>query len=360
MIDRKVLIATGLLAVTASLSGCGVGEASTLDAKTREDSIPVPVEVTYPERADVFATYEATASIESDLDAPALARVDGEVVELLVEEGEFVKAGQVLARLDGERLRLAMLSAKANLEKAQREYERYEDLHARGLVSASMYDGLRFDLEALKAAYDLAALNYDYSNIRAPIDGVVASRAVKRGQNLLAGEQAFRITDTGKLKAELRIPQSELPKFSSGHIAKLKVDSMPDREFVARIERISPTIDTRNGTFRATASIENLFGELAPGMFARFMIAYEKHEDALVIPADAIVNEDEVSTVYVVVDRDSVEQREVVLGVRSGEHVEVLEGIDADDQIVVVGQSSIRDGSKVLAQSNPAEGRFTG
>ncbi len=359
MIDKKVLIATGLLAVTASLSGCGVGEASALDAQTREESIPVPVEVTYPERADVFATYEATASIESDFDAPALARVDGEVVELLVEEGEFVKAGQVLARLDGERLRLAMLSAKANLEKAQREYERYEDLHARGLVSASMYDGLRFDLDALKAAYDLAALDYDYSNIRAPINGVIASREIKRGENLAAGTEAFRITNTSNLKAELRIPQSELPKFSAGHIATLKVDSMPDREFVARIERISPTIDTRNGTFRATASIDNLFGELAPGMFARFMIAYEKHENALVIPAHAIVNEDEVTTVYVL-DKDSVVQREVVVGVRSGDTVEILDGLEAADQVVVVGQSSIRDGSKVLAQSNPGEGRFAG
>ncbi len=359
MIAKNVLIATGILAVTASLSGCGVGEASVTDAATREETFPVPVEVTYPERVDVYATYEATASIESDFDAPALTRVDGEVVELLVEEGDFVAAGDVLARLDGERLRLTMLSAKANLEKAQREYERHQDMHARGLISASMYDGLRFDLEALKAAYDLAALNYDYSNVRAPIDGVVASRDIKRGQNLQAGDATFPITNTTKLQAELRIPQSELPKFTAGHTAKLRVDSMPDRVFMAKIDRISPTIDTRNGTFRATATIDNLFGELAPGMFARFMIAYEKHEDALVIPARAIVNQDEVATVYVLAN-DSVEQREVVVGVTSGDNVEILEGLDAADQVVVVGQSSIRDGSKVLAQSRPAEDRFTG
>ncbi|MEM6511363.1 MAG: efflux RND transporter periplasmic adaptor subunit [Pseudomonadota bacterium] len=359
MWDKNALIATGILAVTASLSGCGVGEASTLDAQTRESSIPVPVEVTFPTRADIFATYDATASIESDFDAPAMARVAGEVVELLVEEGDAVSAGQVLARLDGERLRLTMLSAKANLEKAQREYERYQDLHERGLVSASMYDGLRYELEALKATYDLAALDYDYSNLRAPIDGVVASRDIKLGQNLSAGASAFRITNTTQLKAELRIPQSELPKFSAGHTATLAVDSMPEQRFVARIERISPTIDTRNGTFRATAVIDNTRGDLAPGMFARFSIAYEKHEDALLIPARAIVNEDEISTVYVLAN-DAVEQRTVVVGVQSGDNVEIVDGLDAGDQIVVVGQSSIRDGSKVLAQSRSDEGRFSG
>ncbi len=249
---------------------------------------PVPVEVAQPYRQDIRASYEATATLTSDADAPVIARVAGELVELLVEEGDTVKAGQVLARLDGERLRLEMLAAKANLARVSKEFKRNIDLHERGLISASMFEGLKYDLAALEASYEARLLNYDYSNIRATIDGVVSAREIKPGQNVNIGDIAFRITDTAELVAYLQIPQSQLPKFRAGHTASLQVASMPNSRFPASIVRISPTIDARNGTFRATAVIQNKDGDIAPGMFGRFTIAYEMHPDALVVPGGRV------------------------------------------------------------------------
>lgn len=352
------LLAVLALSAIAVIPGCGTGEASVADAEEVRAATPVPVEVALPERADIFATYLATSTIESDADAPVLARVSGDVVQLLVEEGDLVEAGQVLARLDGERLRLAMLSARADLEMTRREFIRYEDLAERGLVSAAMYDGLRYDLAALQASYDLAKLNYDYSEIRAPIDGIVSSRDIKLGQNIAVNTVAFRITDTRELVAYLQIPQSELAKFAAGHNATLTVDSMPGTDFAATIARISPTIDTRNGTFRATALINNGDGNLVPGMFARFTIAYEKHEGALLVPQQAVVVEDEEASVYVVTNGE-VSRRIVETGISSAGQVEILEGLADGEEIVTVGHSSLRDGSKVLA-SNELQDSFTG
>ena len=122
--------------------------------------------------------------------------------------------------------------------------------------------------------------------------------------------------------------------------------------------RISPTIDVRNGTFRATAFVDNRSGELAPGMFARFTIAYEKHENALVIPRQALVAEDDKTAVYVVVDGE-VSQRNITVGIESDDIVEILDGLDGDEEIVVVGHSGLRDGSKVLA-SNTIKDSFAG
>lgn len=339
---------TSVAATSLLISGCGVGEASVADANDVQAATPVPVETTIPLRSDIYATYAATASIASDADAPVTARASGEVVELIVEEGDRVVAGQVLARLDGERLKLEMLAAKANLDRAKKEYKRNQDLHKRGLVSTAMFDGLHFDLESLQATYEIKSLNYDYSNIRATISGVVSSRDVKPGENLSIGQVAFRITETAELIAHLQIPQAELEKFNAGHNATVQVASMPGQQYTAQIIRISPTIDTRNGTFRATASIDNSKGDLAPGMFGRFTIAYEKHENALVIPANAVLDEDDETTVYVVRDGE-VLRRSVEIGIEDGGRVEVLDGLQDDDQIVVVGQSGLRDGSKVLA-----------
>lgn len=352
------LLATLTLTGFAVISGCGTGQASVTDDAEVRAATPVPVETAAPVRDDIFATYHATSTIESDVDAPVLARVGGEVVALLVEEGDIVKAGQVLARLDGERLRLEMLSARADLERVSGELERYEDLAARGLVSAAMYDGLKFDVDALQARYELARLNYEYSAIRATISGVVSARDIKLGQHITADSIAFRITDTSELVAYLQIPQAELAKFATGHSAGLSVDSMPDTMFAATIARISPTIDTRNGTFKATAVIGNDSGDLVPGMFARFTIAYEKHTDALLIPSIAVIEEDDEASVYVVVD-GAVSRRVVETGIASDGRVEILAGLEENEEIVVVGHSGLRDGSKVLA-SNKAVDSFTG
>lgn len=343
---RTIRTVTIAVATAALLSACGVGTAS--DTDSDESIAAIPVEVTQAVRADIFATYDSSATIASDADAPVVSRVSGEVVELLAEEGDKVTAGQVLARVDGERLRLEMLAAEANLKRAQNEYERNMDLHSRGLISESMFEGLKYDLAALEATYKLKRLNYGYSNIRATISGTVSSRDVKPGQNLAIGQVAFRITDSVELLAYLQIPQAELPKFSVGHGAFVSVASVPDARHAATITRISPTIDTRNGTFRATAIIDNRNGDLAPGMFGRFQVAYEKHPNALVIPKDALLDEDAVTAVYVVID-GAVLRREVTTGIESNGQVEILDGLTTDDSVVVVGQSGLSDGSKVLA-----------
>ncbi len=358
MKTSTTVLTTLAFASLATLPGCGTGEASVNDAETQQAATPVPVEVAQPTRLDIYATYDATATITSDADAPVIARVAGEVVELLVEEGDVVTAGQVLARLDGERVRLEMLAAKANLEQARKEYKRNVDLHKRGLISTSMFEGLQYDLEALEATFELKALNYDYSKIRATIPGVVSAREIKPGQNVAVNDVAFRITDTAELVAYLQIPQAQLPKFQAGHSATLTVASMPDTDFPASIARISPTIDSRNGTFRATAVIDNSDHRLAPGMFGQFTISYEKHVDALVIPAAALLDEDDLTSVYVVSDGEVV-RRIVETGIEAAGKIEILGGLDEDESVVVVGHSGLRDGSKVLA-NNKFQDSFSG
>lgn len=353
---------TGIAAFTSlfavALSGCGVGEAKVADLVEQNSATPLPVEVSLPGRADIYATYATTSTLESDSDAPVLARVAGEVVEILVEEGTRVTKGQILARLDGEQLRLEMLQSKANLDQVRNEYDRLVDMQKRGLVSVAMYEGLKYDLEALEASYELKRLNYSYTKIRAPIAGIVSSREIKVGRQINVNDPAFRITDTSKLVAYLRIPQTELTKFSAGQAVKLSVDAIPDVMFAATIDRISPTIDVRNGTFRATAYIDNSDNSLAPGMFARFDIAYEKHPDALLIPTAALIEEDNIAVIYIIND-DSVERRVIETGIKSGSMIEVLHGLDISESVVVTGQAGLRDGSRVLA-SNITFDRFSG
>jgi membrane fusion protein (multidrug efflux system) len=354
---RKPGVTTIAALLIAQLTGCGVSDAET-DVVELEAVTALPVEVILPHNAEITATYHTTTTITSDIDAPVTARTGGEVTEILVEEGDLVKKGQLLARLDGERVRLQVKQAKANLEKTNREYERFINLHDRGLVSSAAFDEMKYDLDALQARYELQQLNYSYTYIRAPLTGIVSTRDIKIGQHLNSGDTTFRVTDTSELVAYLLIPQSELAKFSAGHAAKINVDAMPERDFTATIARISPTIDTRNGTFRATAYINNDDGMLAPGMFGRVEIAYEKHSNALVIPTEAVLQEDNVSVVYVV-DNGAAVRRPIETGIESDGNIEVLSGLEGNEHIIVTGQNSLRDGSRVLA-SVPSDSPVTG
>jgi len=337
-----------IILAASALAGCNSGEASVTGSDADSAPAPLPVHVTEAETMDIYAAYHTAAAIAADAEAPILARIDGQIVAIEVEEGDMVRKGQLLARLDGDRLRLEMRQARANLEKMSREYDRLTDLHQKGLVSATSFDGLKFDRDAQRALYELKKLNYSYAEIRATIAGVVSSRDVKIGTNVSTGDSAFTISDTARLVSYLNIPQTELAKFSAGQAATVRVDAMPNTRFHASVARISPTIDARDGTFRATLYIDNQNGELAPGMFGRFTIAYEKHSNALVIPAAAIVREDNEAVVYVVTNGAAI-RRPIQTGIQSDGRVEVLSGLEKNEKIVITGHGGLRDGSLVQA-----------
>lgn len=342
-IVASALLGLSILGGTA----CSTGDAG-VAGPALVDSAPLPVEVVQPRRADIHATYETTATVTADSEASVVSRVPGEIAELFVEEGARVEAGQPLARLDGERLRLQMQHARARYEQAAGEYERLLELHERGLISAAAFETLEFERDALLAAYELQRVNVGYTTVRAPISGVIATRHVQPGAQVAVGDPLFRITDTSVLLAYLHIPQTELGRVQATDTAVVRADAMPEAQFSARILRISPTVDSRTGTFRATAHIDNPEGRLAPGMFARFSIVCETRRNALVLPREAVVREDQDQVVYVVRD-GAAERRSVTIGIESGGVAEILEGISAEDRVVITGQAVLRDGSRVLA-----------
>jgi membrane fusion protein (multidrug efflux system) len=341
----------GLLVVASAAlaSGCGVGEASI--AVEAPPTAMVPVVTAQPFRGEAVALNGGTVNLVADSEAAVIAKVQGEVTEILVEEGDVVKAGQILARLDKDRLSLELAQAVADLNRLKQEYRRNVALHERGLVSEGAFENLRYDMEALDAAYRLAQLELDYSEIRAPIDGVISERLIKVGNTLLSGDPVFRITDGNSLIAYLYVPQSDLYHFDVSQPAELFLDALPGESFGAEILRISPRIDPKTGTFKVTLSVDQGDGSLRAGMFGRVRVAYEIHEDALLVPSEAVLAEDSDSAVYVVEDGVA-RRRTISVGLSSAAGIEVLSGLDGSENVIVVGQASVKDGTPVSRQED--------
>ena len=192
------------------------------EGEDEEETPPIPVETTTPIRGDIDAIYTGTAPIEAFSEATVIAKVEGEVRQILVEEGDTVVKNQVLARLDGDRLRLELNESQARLRKLQRDFERNQELTETGLISEGDFEKIKFDLEALQAAYNLANLELDYTQIRAPIDGVVSERFIKIGNTIKAGDPIFHVTSLSPLVAYLHVPEREYRQIAAGQPAGIR------------------------------------------------------------------------------------------------------------------------------------------
>lgn len=356
------LTATLLLAAALGLTACG--QANGDSDKDGKDEVPaVPVEVATTQRAEMAALYSGTAPIEADRRALVMPKVSGEIRAVLADEGQRVKAGQVLARLDGDQLRLEVALNEATMRKLERDYNRNLELQQKGLVSATAIDNLKYELEAAKANWELARLQLSYTEIRSPIAGTVTQRLdlVKVGNTVTpvggviesADSSLFVVEDLDTLILRVNVPERELSKLSVGQPAELSFDAVPGRTFQGEIALISPSIDPATATFGVRIRVTDTGGLLRPGMFARVAIVYERKLDALQIPRTALLDTEGQPKVFVVTDGKAAE-RAVTLGLSNGAWIEVTEGLKDGEQVVVVGQGAVKPGAAVRVVNSTA------
>lgn len=342
---------SAVLVCALLVAGCGQQEAEPEAAENQEEeeTVAVPVEVTRPTRGDIYAVYSGTAPIEAYAEADVIAKVAGEVREILVEEGDEVKQGQVLARLDGDRLRLELSQSEANLRKLQRDYERNVDLKEKGLISSGDFDKIRYDMEALEASYNLARLELDYTQIRAPIDGVVSNRFIRRGNTIEVNAPVFRVTSFDPLVAYLHVPEREYRNIRKDQIVGIDIDALQGQRIIASVTRVSPIVDPETGTFKITIEISDDQRRIKPGMFGRISIVYDQHSDVLQIPRSAIIEDSGEMSVFVVAD-DKATRQAVTTGYSNSGMIEITSGLTDDDRVVTIGHVGLKDDAVVSDQ----------
>ena len=223
-----LLFAVALLALT----GCG-SDAHSENGEEEEDApVAIAVEVARISTGDVASAYSGTATLVPERQTPAVAKLGGIVLEILVEEGDRVEEGQVLARLERERYEFQARQTEAVLRKLENELERASELHRRDLISTDEYERIRFDAESQRAAHGMAQLDLRHTEIRAPIAGVIAERMVKVGNLVTQYDPMFLINDFDPLWAVLHVPERELNLLAAGQQAMLLVDAFPGEQFV--------------------------------------------------------------------------------------------------------------------------------
>lgn len=344
--------AAGAVLVLALLTGCP-------DKKEEEkkEEAAVPVEVAQVTVGPIDAAYRGTATLEAEDEATVMAKTNGVIEQVLAEEGQRVSSGQVLARMETDRLKLEAARAKAEADKAQQNFERNTTIYDKHLISKELYDQSRFALDAARAAYDLAQLTLRESEIRAPISGVVSARYIKVGNAIQPNAAAFKITQMDMLHAHIYVPERDIHKLAPKQIATMTVDAWPDKTFKGTILRVNPVVDASTGTVKVTVAMAGSQGELKPGMFGRVEILYDRRDAAVLVPKDAVLTEDAAQSVFVVADSKA-RRRAIKVGYSDSSNYEVLEGLKNGDSVVTTGQANLKDDAKVHVV-NPTSGGAT-
>lgn len=336
-----------LLMFAVLIIGCSNAQSkSPEDEEQEEEAPPVPVEASLAIRGDISAFFSGTASLEAEEEASVATKTSGVVTKIFVEEGDYVKAGQQLAKLDGERLALELARTEVSLNKLEREYKRNEDLYNKQLISIEEYERVKSEYDNQKAAYDLAKLELDYTTVRAPISGIIAQRFIKVGNTLMNNDPTFHISDFDPLLAIMHAPERELGKLKVNQVAILSVDALKESTFEGKIKRISPIVDATTGTFKVTIEVNDRSRQLKPGMFGRVQIIYDTRLGTLLIPKQAVIEEDENTSIYVVQDSQAF-RKPIERGYTDSKYVEILSGIEEGTQVITAGQGSLRDSTKV-------------
>lgn len=315
----------------------------------------------------VTHSMETVGNLLADEDVIISAEIEGKVKNIFFDKGDHVKRGDLLVQLDDEEATLwvqrstaRLEQARLNQENAEKTFHRYRDLFSQGVIGKQQYDDTETKLsvsqqEVKNADAELALARKRWRDHRvfSPMDGIISERFISVGEfaqkNRERGNNLFNIVNINPIKLSFGVTDKSAAKIYLDQKVKIKVRTHPQEEFVGRIHFINPKMDSMTKSLRIEALLPNDRGKLKPGMFADVFIILDEDQNAVFAPEEAVLNQGQVSLVYVVHDTLA-HRREVVTGMGLDGEVEIVSGLKAGEMVVTEGSHRLADGTKVIVQ----------
>ncbi|MBI5255328.1 MAG: efflux RND transporter periplasmic adaptor subunit [Burkholderiales bacterium] len=309
---------------------------------------PVAVEVGRAQRVRLENDAQAVGSLRSNQGVMLRPEVSGRVSRLGFLDGQRVKKGQLLVQLDDALQQAQLQQAQAQASIARTNLLRNRELVAQNFVSQSVVDQAQATLEVAEAQVSLAQAQLQRMKILAPFDGLTGIRSVNVGDYVKDGADLVQIEDVSSVWVDFRLPERYLAQLRSGQPVTVSLDSLPGKAYTARVEAVDAQLDASGRSLLVRARLTNAAGDLRSGMFARARIVFGVHEDAVMVPEEALVPMGNQQYLIKVVDGPNggkLGQRVVARpGVRQAGRVEILEGVKDGDLLVIAGQARLMRG----------------
>lgn len=364
-------------AVLAGLAGCGQSDKGTVSALNAEKPTKTPflVEASQPERRDVSEYLTETGNITAEKQVEVLAKGTGHCLEILVEEGDTVEKDQVLAEIDKAEMEVQIRQSRVGMSQQKISYERAEAGMRQGIISPAERDNAKSAYDQSKASLEMQEVQLTFLTIRAPIAGVITHRKLQAGMLVSTGMPVFSIVDPASFILPIFVTERSLPRLKLGQEARVTIDSSGDREFIAKVRRINPGVDAQTGSVKVVLDFDPKdHPYLRESAFARYSLIMDTHQGVLVVPKDAIVEENarryvmvaqrgaeaaEAQAAKVAVEGDATASPaadtpewvaarvEVETGLEDSNFTEVLSGINDATLVITLGQQTVNEGDSL-------------
>lgn len=318
------------------------------NSKTAEQ--PQAAEVRLPNVTIMAASYKDvpqsdvyTANVEAYAKNNIAPQSPSRIQKIYVEVGDFVRAGQIVAKMD----EVSLNQSKLSMANDSLEYSRIKKLYEQGGVSKSDFDAMELKYNVTRSQYQNLLEN---TILRSPVSGVITARNYDQG-DMYGGSPIYVVEQITPVKLYVGISEMDYTRVKKNDTVTLTADALPGKTFTGRIARIYPTIDAATHTFTAEVNVANGDRLLRPGMYARVTVNFGSNH-SIVVPDDCVVKQQGsgVRSVFVLQNDNTVKEIVVTLGRHFGTEYEILSGVAEGDKVVVKGQASLKNGSKVNVQ----------
>lgn len=354
-------LAVSLLLV--GLAGCGdsTSEAAPVD-QARSDAGPdgadarskeptadeaeaVRVRTLVVEPSGLEETVWTTGELRADESVELRAEESGRVVALHFREGQRVAAGELLVKINDEDLQADLRRARVQKQLAEQRERRTKSLLDENTVSQEIYDEALGQVEIVAANIESIEARIRKTEIHAPFAGTIGLRQVSEGSFVTSSQTIATLQSLDPIKLDFSVPEKYAAEIHTGERVEFTVAGL-DPTFSGEVYAREPRIDTETRTVRLRARAPNPRSSLLPGAFAKVRLVLSSDDDALTVPAIAVVPGNEATTVWVVADGQAAPRR-VQVGQRAEDRVEITSGLEPGDHVVVTGVQQMRPGLAV-------------
>jgi membrane fusion protein (multidrug efflux system) len=308
---------------------------------------PVAVEVAEVHGEGITDRFRAVGTIEAGEMVKIVNEISAVVRELPFAEGQRVKKGDPLARLDDSELVAELARAEALRDQARTNHQRVRQLVEQQAASQQELDDASSALKVAEANAVVARTRYEKAHIRSPLTGVAGRRLVSPGAYLAVGTPITEVASVDIVKVGFSAPERYLPQLRRRAIVTITTTAYPGEVFHGDISVVDPILDAATHTVQLVARIHNRGGKLRPGMSADVTATLGARPHALTVPDEAVFSEGNQSFVYLVKADSTVMRQAVLLGTRDSSRAEVTQGLKAGDRVVRAGHQKLFEGAHV-------------
>jgi membrane fusion protein (multidrug efflux system) len=349
---KTFLSLTGLMAllsILVSMTGCGRSEGKGETEKNEPRTKRVKVFVITIEPTPIKDVLLLPGETEAWQDVRLASETDGVVERIDFKEGQSVRKGQLIAKVDVAVLKAALDQAEASFDLADKLYKRRKMLFERKVIAKEELDRSENERTLTVTRLRRAKVEYERGFVRSPIDGLVNHLHIDVGEFVDRGDPVADLVNVDKIKINVNVPELDVRYLRVGQKTMVTVDAFPDRQLTGTIDFVAYKADPATKTFHIRVLIDNPGRQIRPGMIARVTFLRRVIPDALVVPLFALIDKGGERIVFVEKDGTAY-ARTVSIGIIEGDRIEIREGLEFGDHVIVSGHTEVEEGMKVQVQ----------